>query len=295
MVVKIAARPMLRQGRITIATLTAGKSVVAAEFSFALGALITRRPRSERAISSRTVVVFLETLTSGLVGPLGAAISRPVRFPLAELFVGGSCGRTRIASILAHGVRTLVRTILSRTKRLTIRTVGTTATRAVILVEALRTIGKRPVATTTRSIALFTSRRKAIAFAGIWFAGAGIGLLAIGSGALGLTSIDGLIGLAFAGKTAFGEFLLGSAGYPGSALAGRGPIAPAAAIIVFVFVAGHERGSLRVQLSWHQIGNEADADRWHDMTRALFASQRILTQNRHPLLLKAQLLAGFFQ
>jgi len=61
------------------------------------------------------------------------------------------------------------------------------------------------------------------------------------SGALGSGGIGTLVAVTLAGKTALGEFLLRTSRCPGATLASRGPIAPAAGLIVLVVVAGHER------------------------------------------------------
>ncbi|WP_229187341.1 hypothetical protein, partial [Bradyrhizobium oropedii] len=69
----------------------------------------------------------------------------------------------------------------------------------------------------------------------------------------------------------------------GPTLATAGPITPAAGIVVFVAIAGHECSRLGVQLGC----------KGQPVVRALLAAR--LTQNRHPLLLKAKLVAGFFR
>ena len=61
------------------------------------------------------------------------------------------------------------------------------------------------------------------------------------------------------------------------------PVTPAAGIVVFVAIAGHECSRLGVQLGC----------KGQPVVRAPLAAR--LTQNRHPLLLKAKLLAGFFR
>jgi hypothetical protein len=91
----------------------------------------------------------------------------------------------------------------------------------------------------------------AVALAGIGLAAARIGLLLVGLlfvrllfvrlAALGPGGIGALLALGAAGKTALGEFLLGAPGRAGAALAAGGPVTPAAGIVVFVVVAGHER------------------------------------------------------
>ena len=77
-------------------------------------------------------------------------------------------------------------------------------------------------------------------------------------------------------KTALGELLLGPPCSAGAALAPGGPVTPAAGIVVFVFVAGHER-------SHSGLSQKACAP----------ASGRILTQNRYPLLLKVKATSRF--
>ena len=123
----------------------------------------------------------------------------------------------------------------------------------IIPIEPLRTIAKRPIAAGTRSvpveaarrIVVVTARGCAFAFAGVRFAGTRIRFLVVGSGALGLAGIGApfavaLVALALAGETALGELLLGSPRDAGTALAAGRPITPAAGIVVFVVIAGHE-------------------------------------------------------
>jgi hypothetical protein len=197
-------------------------------------------------------MVLLETLTSRLVGPLlAAAISRRIRLPVAEFLVLETPGRTSVAAFAARGIRALFpATLISRTEILPLGTICAAA-RTIIPVESLRTIGRGPVAAGTRGIVVFTSGRNAVALTGVWFAGTRMGLLVIGSGALGFAGIGALLALGVARESALGEFLLRAPSYPGAALAGRRPIAPAAAIVVFVIVAGHE--GAHFGYSW--IGN----------------------------------------
>jgi hypothetical protein len=93
---------------------------------------------------------------------------------------------------------------------------------------------------------------------------------------------------ALAAKTALGELLLGTmsggaalaeAALAGATLVALRPIAPAARSIVFVVVAGHDGGSLL----WvkRQIGAPS--------------AVALVSQNRYPLLLKPQLVAGFLR
>ena len=85
----------------------------------------------------------------------------------------------------------------------------------------------------------------AIALAGVRFSTAGIRLLAERFCAVGLPGIGtplavALVTVALAGKPALGEFLLRPPRRSRAALAAGGPIAPAAGIVVFVVIAGHE-------------------------------------------------------
>jgi len=155
---------------------------------------------------SRPVTVPLETITSRLKAPLltTAAISRRIRLPIAEF------------------------PVMKRRRR------------TLIPVETLRTIRSAPLVIRTRRIRIFVSRPKSFALTGIGLAGTRIGLLVRGFGGFGSAGIGALLALALAGETALGEFLLRPPRYPGTALAGRGPIAPAAAIVVFIVIAGHE-------------------------------------------------------
>ena len=94
----------------------------------------------------------------------------------------------------------------------------------------------------TRGIAaIIPARRRAFAFAGVGFARACIGFLAIRFGAVGFGGIGPLLATAFSGEIALGEFLVGPAGRTGAALAAGGPITPAArGSVVFIVIAGHE-------------------------------------------------------
>jgi len=80
----------------------------------------------------------------------------------------------------------------------------------------------------------------ALAFAGIGFARARIRLLGIRSLAVGLAGVRALLTLALAGKTALGEFLLRSPRGAGAPFTAGWTVAPAAGIVVFIVIAGHE-------------------------------------------------------
>ena len=103
-----------------------------------------------------------------------------------------------------------------------------------------------------RRIAKIPARRTVIAvpLAGVGLARTRIGFFAVGFGGVGFSRIRpplalGLAAVALssevlAGKAALGEFLFRSPGGAGAALAAGRAIAPAAGIVVFVVIAGHE-------------------------------------------------------
>src|SRR5258705_357425 len=102
---------------------------------------------------------------------------------------------------------------------------------------ARRTIAKPAVAARTRRVTKIAARRIAVAFPGV-------GLLAVRSRALRLAGIRPPLAIAVAAlalaKPALGEFLLRPARSAGTALAPGRTVTPAAGIIVFVVVPGHE-------------------------------------------------------
>ena len=189
--------------------------------NFLLGPVaVARRPRGVRAVASRPVAVLAKTFAARRIGPLlAAAFTRRIGLPVAEFPVLETRGRAGIAAVAARGVGTLFAFAAGSSRS------AETADRC----------GRR------------SSRLKrgagAFALAGVGLAGARIGLLAVGFGAVGLAGIGTPLAIALsllAGKAALGEFLLGSPGGAGAALAAGGPITPAAGIVVFVVVAGHE-------------------------------------------------------
>jgi hypothetical protein len=214
---KILARITFCRIGVAIATATAEKFSFPLEFPFALRPVtLARRPSSVWAIPSRPTTLLLKTVISRLVAPLlAAAVSRRIWFPVAGFPV----------------VKTRSRTVISAN---TVRTIGAAS---------LVVVG-------TRGIGVFTSRRKTFALPRVGLAGSRMGLLLKSSCSIRFAGIGAFFPLALAGKTALGEFLLRTPGRPGTALAGRGPIAPAAAIVVFVVIAGHEQAHFGYSLNW---------------------------------------------
>src|ERR1019366_7173480 len=240
---------------------TAGKFLVAAKFPvgpIAAGKVaIPRRPRAVGAIPLRPVLA--KTFTAWRVGSLLATtITRGIRLFVTELLVGETRGR---AGIAARGIRALfTAVIISRAKILPRSAIRPIALGTAIPVEARRTPSVFIEA--ARSIVVITAGRRAFAFAGVRFARAGIGLLAIRFGTIGFAGVRALVAVALAGqvlagKTTFGEFLLGPAGCAGAALAAGRPITPAArGIVVFIVIAGH----VWSHFGCRGIGNQADVD-----------------------------------
>src|SRR6266851_2913635 len=154
---------------------------------------------SLRTIAARPVAVLAKAFAARRVGSLlTAAFPRCIRFLVAEFPVSELPGRTLVAAVVAA--------------------------RTIIPVEALRT--RRVAIITARSVSI-AARRRAFAFAGIGFARARIGLLAIGFAAVGLGGIGlasvglggvgPLLAVALAGEIALGEFLVGPARRAGAA------------------------------------------------------------------------------
>ncbi len=203
-----------------------GKLLVAAEFPLrpipTRPIAIARRARRIRAICSRAVAVLAETFAPRSIGPLrSAAFARRVGLLVAEfpvLKTGGRAGliTVEIRAVAARGIGALFAAVL--------------AAGAVFAVEARRTGRVIPV----------TAGRCAVAFAGVSLAAARMRLLVIRSAALGLAGRGALLALALGRKTALGELLLGSARGAGAAFAASRPVTPAAGIVVFVVIAGHE-------------------------------------------------------
>jgi hypothetical protein len=237
--------------------------LVAAEFS--LGPIrtgtiaIARRPGAIGPIATRTVAVLAKTFATRCVGSLlAAAFARGIWLPVAELSIGRTPGRTRIVAIpraaLAIPIpprRTVVAvetgTIAARLERalLTTATIFTRLERTPLTIVATgRTAGIGPITTRARSIAKVPPRRAvvAVALAGIRLSIAGIRLLAERLCAVGLPGIGTPLAVAFtlSGESALGELLLRPPRRPGAALAAARPVPPAAGIVVFVGIAGHE-------------------------------------------------------
>ena len=251
------ARELLVTAKFSLGPITTGTIAIA------------RRPGAEGPIAARTVAVFAKTFAARRIGPLLAAtFSRGIGLPVAKFPVGRTSSRACIVAITARRtvvaieIRTvaarlertlLAAAIIARTKILTRSTVRTITCGTILAVETSRTItgvavaiaGKRPIAARARRTII------AIALAGVRFSAAGVRLLAERLGALGFPGIGTPLAVAFtlAGKPALGEFLLRPPRRPGAAfataalraaLAAARPVAPAAGIVVFVAVAGHE-------------------------------------------------------
>ena len=203
----------------------ARKLLVAAEFS-RRPITVPRRPRTIRAVSPRPIAVLAETLATRGVGPLfAAAFPWRVRFLVAEFPVLEARGRPRVAS---GGVGALFAAAILAARR----AVVTAEVRAI----AARGIGALFAATVLASGTV-------VALAGVRLAGPRIGLLDVGSGALGFGGIGPLLALALGRKIlagALGELLLGPPRGAGTALAAARPVTPAAGIVVLVGIAGHE-------------------------------------------------------
>src|SRR5712691_3690535 len=150
---------------------------------------------SLRTIAARSVAVLAKAFAARRVGSLlTAAFPRCIRFLVAEFLFGKSRGGPSIATV---GTRRAVVAIVIRADatRGVGALFGTVAARTIIPVEALRT--RRVAIITARSVSI-AARRRAFAFAGIGFARARIGLLAIGFGAVGLVG-GRLAGIRLAG------------------------------------------------------------------------------------------------
>src|SRR5450631_2232438 len=243
--IPVAAAKILAWAAVAAIRRTARKFLVAAEFSLALRTIaIARRPRTERAVSSRPVAIFPKTFAARRRGSLVAAtVPWRIRLLVGEFPVGELPGRTRagargavvltrIRAIAARGIGTLLAaTILARAKLLArFRTI---AAWSIVPVETWRTIGKRPIAARTRCIAI-AARRRAFAFAGIGFARARIRFFAIRLGTVWFAGVGALLAIAFSGEIALGEFLVGPAGGTRAALAAGGPTTRAAGVVVFI-------------------------------------------------------------
>src|SRR5258708_30182616 len=202
---KILARTAIARVALAIPGRATGKFVVAAEFSF-------------RPIAARGVRSLLTAALAWRIWPL-----------VAEFLVGKARGRTALSALAARRavVAVIVRAIAPRR----VGPLFAIAAGTVIPVEARR----------TWRVSVVAARRSAFAFAGVRFACARIGLLAKRLGVIAPAGIRAFFALTLAGKTAFGEFLFRSPRSAGAALAAGRPIAPAAGIVVFVVIAGHQR------------------------------------------------------
>jgi hypothetical protein len=185
-----------------------------------------RRPRAVGAVSRWPI-------TTRCIGSFFGTLSRGIRLPVSEFSVLETSGRAGIAA-LTRCVRALF--------------AAATVAGTLIPLETRRPIAKRPIAARARRVTIIAARcigvpagRRAFALAGVVFARARIRLLAIGLRAIGLAGMGALFAIAFARKAALGEFLLGPAGGAGAPLAAEGTIVPAAGMVVFVVIAGHER------------------------------------------------------
>ncbi len=185
-----------------------------------------------------------ETFAARGIGPLFAiTFARRIRLLVAELPVGKPRGRAGVVAITARRavVAVEVRAVAARRVRaLVAATVFARFERTLLAVAVIAIESRRP-----RRIAIIAARRTIFAIAGVGLATARIGLLAIGFRAVGLAGIGPalavpLVAVAFAGKTALGEFLLRPARGAGTALAAGRAVTPAAGIVVFIVIAGHE-------------------------------------------------------
>jgi hypothetical protein len=192
------------------------KFPVAAKFSF-----------GPSAIARRTVAEILARATWGIGPLLAVAVTRSVRFPVAELAVLESPGRTGFVAvaIVALGARRTIVAIKARAIAARLE-IPLLAASAVVPVKPSR---PRPVAVIAagRSIVVPAAWRAVIA-------AAGIGTLA----ALALA------------ECALGEFLIRPSRRAGATLAAEGTVTPAAGIVVFVVVAGHERSRFACRTKW---------------------------------------------
>ena len=244
-----ALRPIAEiLARATVGGATGGELLGAAKFS--LGTIaVARRPRTVRAIAARPVAVLAETFAARGIGPLfTVAVARRVRLFIAEFSVGRSRGRAGVVAVAtievrpvaARRVRALVAaTVFARLER-TLLAVAVIARPKILprptvaaVALAIRTIASGTVVAIEsrrpRRVAKIPARRTIVTIAGVRLAPARIGLLAIG-----------FVAVAFAGKAALGEFLLRSTRCAGAALAAGRAVTPAAGIVVFIIIAGHE-------------------------------------------------------
>jgi hypothetical protein len=231
---------------------TASELLVAAEFSFwpiaTRTITVTWRSRTKGTSPTRAIAVLTKTFTTRRIRPL-----------VAKFLLGKARRRTGVSAVTvaipARGaiITIKVRAISTRLER-TLLAISILARAKIFPFTAIRTIAARAVVaveTRPRRIAEIPARRTitTITLAGIGLAGTRIGFLAKRSRAVGFPRIGTpfTVAIALARKTTFGEFFLGSPRSPGSAFASAGAalaaawtIAPAAGIVVFVVIAGHE-------------------------------------------------------
>jgi hypothetical protein len=151
----------------------ARKFLVAVEFSLgatgerpiAAGTVTISRPRAEGAIAARTITVFAETLATRRVGPLLAALSRCVRFLVAEFSVAKfpvleTRGRPSVAvtigPVAARRIGALVAAVFTWPERT-----------LFALTASRRPIGKRAITARPRRIAVVTARWAIVTLSGI--------------------------------------------------------------------------------------------------------------------------------
>ena len=213
----------------TTAEILAGaarKLFVAVEFSFrtpgkrpiAARTITIPRPCIERAVASRPIAVLAEPFATRRVGPLLATFSRRVSFLVAEFPVLETPRRSRV-------ITTAVRAIATRRVRAFFTaTIFARPERTLLAVAASgRPVAIRPITAPTRCIAIFAARRAIVALSGI----------------------RAPFTVSLAAEAALGEFLLRPPRNTRAALATGRAVAPAAGIVVFIVVAGHERRSFR--------------------------------------------------
>jgi len=265
-IAKILAWTAIAAVALAIRSAPGGKFPLTAEFSLrpvATGAIaIARWPGAERPIATRTVAVLAKACATRRIRPLLAAtLARGIRLAVAKLPVGRTSRRARIVAIPRAALAIPVPpwwTVVA----IEIRAIAARRVRALVaatiftrlegtpfaVVTAGRTAGKWPVAARAWRIAIIPARRTiiAVALAGIRLPIAGIRLLAERFCAIGFPGIGTPFPVAFAlsGKSALGELLLRPPRRPGAALAATlaaaRPVTPAAGIVVFVVIAGHE-------------------------------------------------------
>ena len=250
---------------------TAREFLVPAKFSLrpvATGAIaIARRPGTEGPIATRTVAVFTKTFATRRIGPLlAAAFSRGIGLLVAKFAIGKTSSRACVVAITARRPvvaikirpvaarleRTRLATIIARAKILTRSTIpgvalaipgvaiaipgvalaiSEIAAGAIIPVEALRTVAEIPA---RRTIVV------AVALAGVGLAPTRIRLLAKRPRTVGLSGIGTPLAVVLPSKPALGELLFRPPRRPGAAFTAERPVTPAAGIVVFVVIAGHE-------------------------------------------------------